>query len=140
MSSTIDQTLSYEVYVRQGKEWKLELVTKNRDTAIWEAKDIFQSKSISAVRVEEEGSSADSDEVNTKTILRLNRDLKKSPKNPADDEAALKAKGRNLKIKPYQTPSQNSSWNTFVFRLVGLVIVVGGIALGTLLTLAHLMD
>ncbi len=135
----MSETLTYEVYIRRGQEWIVEFACECRETALNEARRLVDAHVSTAVKVIEERFSPDAEVATGATIFHVEREQarRRMSQPPSERPARVRPPGRKVSYEP---PRRQSAWELLVQRLIVLILVVGGLSVGILFTLAHLLD
>ena len=133
-------SLSYEVYIRRGDDWMVEFASECRETALDDAKQLFDARVATAVKVIEERFSPDTGEAHQATIFVVDRNRKTYSRRASPAPKHSERLGPATRAISYKPNRTKTAWDLFIQRLTVLVLVVGGLCLGTLIGLAFLFD
>lgn len=136
----MSESLSYEVYIRRGDEWIVETVSKSRQSALGDAERLFEQHVAPAVKVVEDRYSSETGNAVSVTICHMDREPKARARTAAQSRSQPEFVERGPRIVNYKPGSSKRPWEILVQRLMILVVIVGGICIGTLVGVAFLMD
>ena len=128
-------TTSYEVYAHKGGNWNIDSVYDDKAEAMYEAKQLLESRYSTGVKVIEETFDDETGDSKSKIIFQQVKG-NPAPKRPA----AAKPKARAAAKQTKKAAKKKDSFTRYVLLLV---LAVGGIGIGMialLFFLVHLFE
>jgi hypothetical protein len=131
------QHLTYEIHVLRGQDWIIESANECRQTAIYDARQLVETYVVPAAKVVEDRFSPDTGDAQQAVVFYLDRNEKTKPR----DQVTFRSRPERVRTGPRQINYKKPfTWERVVHRLMILVMVVGGICIGTLVGVAFLVD
>lgn len=132
---------SFEVQSHKQGSWTISSVQGDKDTAIYEAQRLLQSRRTTSVRVVEEVYDEDSDTYRMKVIFKRSRTATTVKKKPEEEEKTADEKAVELGFFAKLKISFRNAWHGFansIFFLVLKFAVIIGLGLWLLIVMNDL--
>ena len=136
-------SISYEVYAHKVGNWNIDSVYDDKAEALYEAKQLLESRHSTGVKVNEERFNDDTGDGSSKVIFQETKGTgnKAKPKPKPKPKGHKGVKTSKPDVKPRRRPRRigKDKPDSFVRYVIMLVVAVGGTGLGLLALLFFLM-